>query len=429
MMIVLVLWVHGGGLHALGDGLGNALTTIGRLTGLIAADLLLIQVLLMARIPWLERVYGQDELARWHRLTGFTSFNLMLAHVVLITVGYAGTSHSGLLHEAWDLVTTYPGMLLATAATIALIMVAMTSIRAARAKLRYESWHLLHLYAYLGVGLSLPHEIWTGADFTAPLAAVYWWTLYGAAAGAILTFRIILPVARSLRHDLRVHAVVPETPGVTSVYLTGRNLHRLPVRAGHFFNWRFLGRTGWTRAQPYSLSAAPRHDLLRITVKDLGDGSRSVRGLRTGTRVLIEGPYGRLTGGTRTRTHLTMIASGIGITPLRALLESEPYQPNEATLIYRASTPADFTFERELEQLSRARGVRVFYLSGHRGPHGSWMPTGYVDAGQALRQMAPYVADSDVFVCGPEQWMASVVATLDTAGVPPGQIHLERFGW
>ena len=58
-------------------------------------------------------------------------------------------------------------MLLALAGTVALVMVVVTSVREARRRLRYESWHLLHLYAYLGAGLALPHQLWTGADFTA----------------------------------------------------------------------------------------------------------------------------------------------------------------------------------------------------------------------------------------------------------------------
>ena len=66
----------------------------------------------------------------------------------------------------WNLTVTYPGMLLALGGTLALVMVVVTSIKAARRKLRYESWHLIHLYAYLGVGLALPHQLWTGTDFT-----------------------------------------------------------------------------------------------------------------------------------------------------------------------------------------------------------------------------------------------------------------------
>src|SRR5690242_7504468 len=181
LLIVTALWVANHGLQP--ASVAEAVSSAGRLTGLWASDLLLLQVLLMARVPLVERAFGQDRLARWHRWTGFTSFHLMVAHIVLITIGYAGSGHTAVVAELWDLVVTYPGMLLATAGTALLVMVVVTSMRAARRKLRYESWHLLHLYAYLGVGLALPHQLWTGADFIAsPLSTAYWWTLYAAAA-------------------------------------------------------------------------------------------------------------------------------------------------------------------------------------------------------------------------------------------------------
>src|SRR5689334_5126066 len=115
--VVIALWLRGGGFTALNGSWGAGLTSMGRLTGLIAADLLLLQVLLMARIPAIERSYGQDDLARRHRLVGFTSFNLMGAHVALIVFGYALTDHTRVLSETWTLVRTYPGMLLATVGT------------------------------------------------------------------------------------------------------------------------------------------------------------------------------------------------------------------------------------------------------------------------------------------------------------------------
>jgi len=194
---------------------------------LTASDLLLVQVLLMARVPVIERAWGQDELARLHRLVGFGSFNLMFVHIVLIGLGYAGSSahgYSGLLGELWDITWGLPGMLLAAAGTLCLVLVVVTSIRAARRRLRYESWHLMHLYAYLGVGLALPHQLWTGGDFLAnPLATAYWWTAWAGTAAAVILFRLGLPLYRSLRYRLVVQAVVPEVPGVVSVYLTGRH--------------------------------------------------------------------------------------------------------------------------------------------------------------------------------------------------------------
>ncbi len=168
---VVVLWLVGGGLTET-SAPGSATTSLGRITGLLASDLLLIQLLTMARIPWFERSIGRDRLTRWHRWVGFSSFNLMLAHIVLITAGYAQAAATNVVSQTWDFIVNYPAMLLAIAGTFALVLVVITSLRAARRRLRYESWHLLHLYAYLGAGLALPHQLWAGQDFTSSVGTV-----------------------------------------------------------------------------------------------------------------------------------------------------------------------------------------------------------------------------------------------------------------
>jgi predicted ferric reductase len=436
LSVVTALWAANHGLTDLASGGGTALISAGRLTGLLAADVLLLQVLAMARIPWVERTYGQDRLARWHRLAGFTSFNLMLGHIALVTFGYAATGRVGVLSQLWDLVRTYPGMLLASAGTGLLVAVVVLSVKAARRRLRYESWHLIHLYAYLGVGLALPHQLWTGTDFvSSPAARAYWWTLYAGTLGAVLVFRVGVPVWRTLRHRLEVTGVVEESPGVVSVHLRGRHLHSLPVRAGQFFLWRFLDGEGSSRAHPYSLSAAPHPDVLRITVKDLGDGSRALAGVRPGTRAVIEGPYGRLTADLQSRRRVTLLAAGIGITPMRALLEELRYAPGDATLLYRARSEEELTFRAELDALAKRRGVRVVYLTGRRavepGEDGSWRPEslGHFTDAEALRHLVPDIARHDVFLCGPDGWTAAARAGLRRAGVPDAHVHEERFAW
>jgi predicted ferric reductase len=432
MLVVVALWVAGGGVQAM-TSVAGAVTTLGRLTGLVSADLLLIQVLLMARVPVVEKTYGQDELARRHRLVGFWSFWLMVAHLVLITVGYALGARLNVFVQFWQLIVDYPGMLLALAGTLLLVMVVATSIRNARRKLRYESWHLLHLYAYLGVGLAIPHMLWTGQDFvTNPVATAYWWTLWAAAAGAILVWRIGVPVVRSLRHDLRVTGVVRESRDVVSVTMTGRELDRLTTQAGQFFNWRFLTGPGWMRAHPYSISAAPDGRSLRITVKDLGDGSHALAALQPGTRVVIEGPYGRLHPGVRASEKVTLMASGIGISPMRALLEALPQRPGDVTLIYRARDEADLVLRDELERLGKERGARMFYVLGRRIPgRATWLPEAAADVtdAQALRELVPDIASNDVYLCGATAWMDAAEVAARECGVPADRIHSERFSW
>jgi predicted ferric reductase len=432
-LVVVSLWLAGSGVQTLVSSPADALMSLGRIVGLVAADLLLLQVVLMARVPWIERSYGQDELVRRHRLVGFWSFNLLVLHVVLITLGYTLGDHTDVLRESWTLLTSYAGMLLAAAGTVALTVVTVTSVRIARRALRYESWHLLHLYAYVGVALSVPHEIWTGKDFsTSQLARGYWWGVYLLALAAVLVFRVGVPAWRTVRHGITVTSVRRESPDVVTVHMGGRGLHRLPVQAGQFFVWRFLDGPGWSRGNPYSLSAAPRVDHVQITAKDLGDGSARLAGLRPGTRVLIEGPYGRLTGEHLAGDRLAMLACGIGITPMRALLEDLDYLPGDAVLVYRARSKPDLIFRTELDELAAQRGITIHYLTGPRIPgRASWLPKRFADYrdSDALLRLIPDLSRRDVFVCGPDAWMAAAAAASREAGLPEDQLHLERFTW
>jgi predicted ferric reductase len=428
LLLVTYWWDADGGIRDL-SAWGSGLTSVGRLTGLWSADLLLVQVLLMSRLPPLEHAFGRDRLARIHRVIGFLSFDLMVAHIVLIVLGYAAGRWSAVPGTAWNLVTEYGGVLLSVAGTACLVMVVVTSVRAARRRLRYESWHLIHLYAYLGVGLALPHQLWTGQEFLqSPAATLYWWTLWTVAAGTVLVWRVGLPLWRSARHGLRVTSVVRESSDVVSVYLTGRRMDRLPVRSGQFLSVRFLSRPGWTRANPFSLSAAPDGRSLRITAKALGEGSARLAHLAPGTRVLFEGPYGRLSSRARNSRRVLLAGSGVGITPIRALAEDLDGAPGDIAVLHRYS--GEPLFAREFEVLAAERGLQLLPLPGRRTREGSVLgPTAGFHELVSLRAWLPDIAERDVFLCGPTAWTDGVESLLAAAGVPHTQIHTESFGW
>src|SRR5436309_9748311 len=92
-------------------------TSLGRLTGLFSAYLALIQLLLLARLPVLERLMGFDRLTVWHRRNGKLCIALVAAHVVCITIGYALLDRLSIPSEATTLYYSYPGMIAATAGT------------------------------------------------------------------------------------------------------------------------------------------------------------------------------------------------------------------------------------------------------------------------------------------------------------------------
>ncbi len=241
-------------------------------------------------------------------------------------------------------------------------------------------------------------------------------------------WRLLLPVWRSARHRIVVTSVVAEGPGVVSVHMTGRGAS-LNAEAGQFLNFRFLSGRGWSRAHPFSLSAAPVDGRLRITAKVIGDGGAALWTMRPGTRVLIEGPYGRLSSRARTQRRVALIGAGVGVTPLRALAEAMTYGPGEAVLLYRFSCVP--LFERDFRRLAYERGLHVVLLPGHRRQAGSWLGAGVglVDDRSALKQWVPDIADRDVFVCGPQEWAEDVRRTTEAAGVPADRFHVETFGW
>jgi predicted ferric reductase len=416
----LYLWWHGTpSLHGFGDWLTNA----GRITGLEAGYGIAVLVALMARIPPLERGVGADRLARWHATGGRYVIGLVVAHVLLITWGYAVTAHTTVIHQSWTLLDSYPDVLLATTAGLLLVMTAVVSARAVRRRMRYETWYYLHFYTYLAAALAFSHQFADGAEFLSDTAArVAWSALYLAVFSAIAWFRFVTPVRQALRHRLRVTEVRQEAPGVVSVVIGGRHLAELRAESGQFFRWRFLTRDLWWTSSPYSLSEPPRPDRLRITVKAAGDHSDALRALAPGTRVVTEGPYGALTGARRRRRKVLLIAGGVGITPLRALLESLPAAPGDLTLIYRVSSLRDAVFRRELEAIAARRGAQVWFVAGSRGE----LAENPLSGGELTRRV-PGLIDHDVYLCGPPGLAAAVTRELTGAGVPRRQIHHESF--
>lgn len=188
------------------------------------------------------------------------------------------------------------------------------------------------------------------------------------------------------------------------------------------------------------ISAAPTDDHLRVTIRANGDGSSRAGRLRVGMRVLIEGPYGTMTAGVRRKPRMLLMAAGVGITPIRALLEDSPYEPGETTLIYRYTQPGQAIFTDETATIAAARGVDVQWLAGPRRADNSWQSSvaggddaadhgRTVDDTTALHALVPDLVQHDIFVCGPPAWTSAVRRAARRNGVPREQIHTETFAW
>ena len=420
MGITLALVITGESGGSLGAP-GGLLIAGGRLAGFTGAYLMLLMLVLVARLPWLERSLGQDRLIRWHRRIAPWALVLIGLHISLVTLGYSQLAKSGALRQFWEFLTSYPDMLAAAVAFGLLLMGGITSIRIARRRLRYETWWIVHLYLYLALALAFAHQIVTGVSFIGhPLTRAAWIAVWAATAGMVLVFRVLLPIARSLRHQLRVVAVTEEAPGVVSVLCSGRQISWLAVSGGQYFQWRFMTRELWWHSHPYSLSALPRAPFIRVTVKGLGDQSRALAHLKPGTRVFIEGPYGALTRHARRSDRVALIGAGVGVTPLRALLEDLPADV-DAVVVVRATTHEGIVHRDELVDLVRNRKGRYHELLGSRSDVRMGAST--------LRRLIPDIALRDVYICGPQSFNELVISGVSRLGVSKDSIHEEKFSF
>ena len=393
---------------------------MGRFTGLIGAYLLLVMVVLVARLPALERLIGHPRLTKWHRRLSPWPLLLLTVHAAASMIGYAKLQRTGLWHEFGVALSRYEGMLGAILALALLIAVAAVSIRAARRRMSHETWWQVHLLTYLALALSFSHQIATGASFVHhPLARLAWTLLWLSTAGVVLACRVGLPVWRTAYHSLRVVKVVPESDDVVSVVVKGRRLERLAVSGGQYFQWRFMARGLWLHAHPYSISALPQPPYLRVTIKGLGAHSSATTRLVAGTRIAIEGPYGTFTKHALTGRGVALIAAGVGVTPVRALLEDLPPSA-DPVVVLRASSDEDLLLGNEVRELARARGGRVLGAFGSR--HRVTLDP------RTLRTAIPDLPERDVFICGPESFTKMVAEAARRAGVARAQLHVEGFG-
>ncbi|WP_405594414.1 ferric reductase-like transmembrane domain-containing protein [Streptomyces sp. NBC_01092] len=399
----------------------NGVLTVAKFFGLHAALLLLFQLLLVARLPWLDGRIGMDRLTVWHRWVGFSLLWTVLTHATLVVLGYATLDDTS-MGKTFVALSGVPASLLGMLAAAVLVVIATISTRPLRRRLPYEVWHGLHLLLYVALGLSFVHQLQETTTFTSSaFATAYWWMLWLFAFGALLTGRVVMPVWRNAYHRFRVAAVVPESDNVVSVYVTGRHLDKLPARAGQFCIWRFPGHHHWWLANPFSLSAAPGGQGLRLTAKAVGSGSAGLRHVPVGSRAFVEGPYGAFTSLHRSRPGVLLIAGGVGITPVRAMLEEQ--SAGDVVVLYRVRSEAEAVLLDEVRHLVALRGGRLHLLTGRTGEGGA-PPFG---AG-SLHQLVPDITERDVYVCGPPAMTGAVLSGLRELQVPARQVHAERFG-
>ncbi len=413
-------WIKGSSAYMAFGGADAWLIVFGRLFGLIFQLVLLTQLVLIGRIAFVERTFGFDKLNRAHRTLGYAFLASVLLHPLLITWGYALAGRATLPAQFIEFWQVWPNVAFAVCGLFLFIVAGVASIPKFRKMMKYGNWHLAHLLMYGGVGLVFWHQFNSEDLSAAPYKL--WWQVLNFGIWTLLVFnRFAWPFIMYARHRFRVASVMPETSDVVSILISGREMERFRYEPGQYVHVSFQAK-GFREPHPFSLSKAPDGQSIRLSIKNSGDFTSRMKDLPVGTKVLLEGPFGKFTEEVARGERYLFIAGGIGITPIRSMLEDLAKKGADAILIYANKTPGDMVFAKELETI----GVRRYDVFSNADVPGA--EKGFVDI-EKISRLVPDYAGRDIYVCGPPVMMDKIIAALREKGVPRSKLHFEKFAY
>ncbi len=395
--------------------LNDILIAVGRITGLLSAYLIMIQLILISRFSLIEKEYGFDKLNKLHRWIGsFLGFFLVI-HPLSLIIGYAGVNETSLFHQFMNFQTAWEDILPATVAFVIIILTAIISLNKIRKKIPYEVWYFAHLPLYLAIVLSFGHQTETG-DVSSGNAMHYWYLINILTFGILIGYRFLKPAYLFFKHKFVIERVVKENEDIYSVYISGKKMSDYNFESGQYANLIFMQKNMWFH-HPFSYSDSYNGNNIRFSIKASGDFTSKINNLKIGTRVWIDGPLGIFTLKKATKNKYLFIAGGIGITPILSMIKSIE-EKNDAVLLYSNKTEKDYVFNKELTESN----IKSYNFYTEKGQDNR------IDI-EKINNLCPDFKERDIYICGPSQMIIDLVKKLENNLVPTRQIHFEQFNY
>ncbi|MCL7943695.1 ferric reductase-like transmembrane domain-containing protein [Marinobacter sp. ATCH36] len=394
--------------------------------GILAFSMVLMEFILSGRFKIFSNGVGLDVTMRFHQIMARAALVFALMHPFL----YQGTPSGG--QRPWDptrvltITTDFSALWTGIAAYLLLPSLVLLAIGRNQLDFKYETWRLLHgVGALLIAVLLLHHTVYAGRYGSEPVMTWMWLAMTGVAVGSLLTVYLLVPLLKKER-PWRVASVLQLTPKQWELTVEPDGHPGLDYKAGQFV-WLNVGHAPFSiRENPFSISSAPAAGpAIAFMIKELGDFTRTVGQIKTGTVAYLDGPYGNLSVDGRAEPGIALIAGGVGLAPLLGILRQmrRTGDTRAVKLIYGNRVIDQIAYREELD----AEDI-VYVLSE---PPETWHgETGFIDSALMDRVFSEREFSEWVFVmCGPTIMMDIVEDHLIKRGAPSQRILSERFNY
>jgi predicted ferric reductase len=403
---------------------------IGQFLGAESILLLSIGLVLISTLPWIEEWFdGIDRAAIWHRRVAIAGLILLAPHILLSSNPH-GTALGGPLGAIgaiglvalalWAILPRWQSVVPSLLRGLVIALRNAPVIRSVRRLFGgYDRWRALHRTTGFFVAAGFVHGALDGTPF--PHSPVLRWSyiVVGAVGVGFYVYRELLARFFLSLHDYEIDAVREIDDGLFEVALRpiGRGVDFVP---GQFAMVYIEAKDGWHR-HPFTISSAPHEDVLRVTVKALGDyTSRLDQLVEPGMPAVIGGPHGRFSHWKGTSRQI-WIAGGVGVAPFLSWLRAlDGNLPHRVDFFYTSDGEAPFASEiREIADRHESLRAHLIDTSVE----------GRLTTEQILAAVDGERQGLSIFMCGPQGMLRTFQTQLRLAGVPSRRIHREYFDW
>lgn len=393
--------------------------------GFLAFGALVLQFVLIGRVPQLANPIGLDHLMHAHRLAGVLAGALVAGHVILLV-----TSRNEFLrfYDPRGGFTELTRSAALWSVSFALVLLFASTFWRRRFKIAYPYWHLGHsLLAVFIIMVAVVH-VFRVSHYSAEPWKMAVWAASALAAIALLAWTRVYRPIRHLRRPYVVTEVRRELGRSWTIVLETRGHDGVPFSGGQFA-WVAIDQPPYHfDTHPFSFASSSAHpERVEFTIKELGDFTSRIGNVPVGARAYVDGPYGNFTlmpGD----TGAVFIVGGVGVTPALSILRSmrDAGDTRPAWLLFAVRSPQTAIRGAELEELAAERRVELHYVF-EEAPPGHEGEAGLLRADVLERTLPAHAPGLRYFVCGPAPMMDTVERLLQERGIPDSAVRTERF--
>jgi len=392
--------------------------------GFVGIGLMALHFVLTARITAVKAPYGSDVVYYFHHRIAFVTLFLWLAHPIILFIQYDWARRLLNVFQApwrarWGV-----------ASVLAILILMGLALLRRQLKMEYVLWRIWHgVLASLAMLAVMVHAYMVGNYIALPLKQALWLAYGGVCVFLVAYLRVYKPW-RMLRRPYRIVEVRPERGAMWNLALEPVGHAGMRFEPGQFA-WITARRSPFAAHEhPFSFSSSSeQHGRVEFGIKELGDFTATIKDLPLGQYVYIDGPYGSFSPDRRRDVDQdVLIAGGAGISPMMSILRSmaDRGETRPVLLFYGSQDWEGASFREELAALREKLNLRVVHVV-ERPPEGWEGESGYVTAEMLARYLPSGGARFRVYICGPTGMLNAVERALESLGVPPTMIHMERF--